>query len=132
MAVMTNGAARGVELRLGDMTLLTRGREPGPRLTELGLEQRVWRVWEVDDIPTGDGAVMLWGSSVGTCGESVSVVTFPLSPTQLLLIGDELPVGVPFKMRLAMSCRRWIVGKKGSLRFDHAAVMATEHAKGPA
>jgi hypothetical protein len=122
---MIDGAARDIELRLGDMTLLTRDREPGPKLTELGLERREWTVWEVDDIPTGDGAVMLWGSSA----ETVSVVTFPLSPTQLLLIGDELPRGVPFKMRLAMNCRRWIVGKKGSLNFKQAAVIAAERAR---
>ena len=125
VAVMTDGAARDIELRLGDMTLLTRDREPGPKLTELDLEQREWTVWEVDDIPTGDGAVMLWGSSA----DSVAVVTFPLSPTQLLLIGDELPKGVPFNKRLEMNCRRWIVGKTGSLNFKQAAVIAAERAK---
>lgn len=67
------------------MTLLTRDRER-LKLTELGLEEREWTVWEVDDIPTGDGAVMLWGSSAATGADCVSVVTFPLSPTQLLLI----------------------------------------------
>ncbi|MGB3763203.1 MAG: DUF4238 domain-containing protein [Ornithinimicrobium sp.] len=128
VAMMTDGAARDVELRLGDMMLLTRAREPGPRLTELALEQWTWTVWEVDDIPTGDGAVMLWGSTSETGADRVSIVTFPLSPTQLLLIGDELPDGVPFKMRLAMNCRRWIVGKKGSLNFEQAAVIATKHA----
>ncbi|MBF4565413.1 DUF4238 domain-containing protein [Plantibacter sp. VKM Ac-2876] len=132
VAMMSDGAARDIELRLGDMTLLTRDREPGPKLTELGLEQWEWTMWEVDDFPTGDGAVMLWGSSAGR----VSVVTFPLSPTQLLLIGDELPEGVPFKMRLAMNCRRWIVGKKGTLNFKQAAIIAAERdrerAEGPA
>ncbi|MBN9190997.1 DUF4238 domain-containing protein [Microbacterium sp.] len=129
VAMMSDGAAKDIELRLGDMTLLTRDREPGPKLTELGLEEREWTVWEVDDIPTGDGAVMLWGSSAATGADCVSVVTFPLSPTQLLLIGDELPEGVPFKMRLAMNCRRWIVGKKGTLNFKQAAVIAAERAK---
>lgn len=129
IAVTTDGTAKDIELRLGDMTLLTRDREPGPKLTELGLERKNWTVWEVDDIPTGDGAVMLWGSSSATGADSVSVVTFPLSPTQLLLIGDELPEGVPFTTRLAMNCRRWIVGKKDSLNFKQAAVIAAERAK---
>jgi hypothetical protein len=129
VAVMTDGSAKDVELKLGDMALLTRSQEPGPRLTDLGLDQLDWTVWEVDDdIPTGDGAVMLWGSSPKTGADCVSVVTFPLSPTQLLLIGDELPNGVPFKMRLAMNCQRWIVGKTGSLNFDQAAVIAAKRA----
>lgn len=124
VALMTSGATRDVNLRLGDMMLLTRNQEPGPKVTELGLEQWAWTVWEVDDIPTGDGAVMLWTSSSEASADHVSVVTFPLSPTQLLLIGDELPNAVPFKMRLAMNCNRWIVGKKGSLNFQQAAVIA--------
>ena len=76
VAIMSDGAAKAIELRLGDMTLLTRDREPGPKLTELGLEKREWTVWEVDDIPTGDGAVMLWGSGAATGADRVSVVTF--------------------------------------------------------
>lgn len=131
LAVMADGAAKDVELRLGDLMVLTRSHEPGPKLTELGLERWKWTVWEVDDIPTGDGAVMLWRSSAETGAGRVSVVTFPLSPTRLLLIGEELPSGVPFKMQLAMNCRRWIVGTSGSLNFEQAAVIATKRAAEP-
>jgi hypothetical protein len=128
VAVMTDGSVKDVELRLGDMMLLTRNQKTGPRLTELGLDQLDWTVWEVDHLPTGDGAVMLWGSNSDTGADNVSVVTFPLSPTQLLLIGDDLPKGVPFKTRLAMNCQRWIVGKTGSLNFEQAAVIAASRA----
>lgn len=128
MAVMSDGSAKDVKLRLGDMMLITRNQETGPRLTDLGMDELDWTVWEVDDIPTGDGAVMLWGSSSKTGADSVSVVTFPLSPTQLLLIGGELPNGVPFKTRLAMNCQRWIVGRTGTLNFEQAAVISAGRA----
>ncbi|MFC7942886.1 hypothetical protein ACFUPZ_06470 [Microbacterium oxydans] len=127
VAVMTDGTAKDIDLKVGDMTLLTRDRPPGPRLTTLGLEQQTWTVWNLDHIlPTGDGAVMLWGSAKD---DSVAFVTFILSPTQLLLIGDNLPTELPIKEQLVRRSMRWIVGKRGTLRYSQAAVIAAERAK---
>lgn len=128
VAVMTDGTAKDIHLKVGDMTLLTRDREPGPRLTTLGLEQLTWTIWTLEDdtLPTGDGAVMLWGSAKD---DSVAFVTFILSPTQLLLIGDNLPTELPIKEQLVKHSMRWIVGRRGTLRYSQAAVIAAERAK---
>lgn len=57
----TDGNAEQIELNYGDLMVLTRDRDPAPRLIKVGLEQRAWTVWAYRDIPTGDDAVMLWG-----------------------------------------------------------------------
>lgn len=125
VVLKVGGVTEDVELNLGDMLLLSRNRDEDLRLTTLGLERWPWTLWEVNDIPTGDGAVMLWGR---TKDAPVSTVSFPLSPTKLLMIGEELPHDIPFKQLLARGCKRWIVGVRGSLNLKQAAVIAAYRA----
>ena len=57
--------------------------------------------------PRGDRAVLRWRA---TDGADMSRISFPLSPTQLLVSGEDLPDDVRLNTQLAMNSRRWIVG----------------------
>lgn len=118
--VLKDGTTRDTELRLGDMLLLSQEHPDTLRLTKLGLHDWTWRIYEVDNLATGDGAVLLWRA---TTDDEISTVTFPLSPTQLLVIGDDL-LDKSFQsvnLHLAKNCRRWLVGIRGSLALTEVA-----------
>lgn len=125
VAVVNDGSTRHLELNYGDLMTLNRARDPGPRLTELRLENRPWTLYEYDGgLPTGDGAVMLFESEPDG---GVSHVAFPLSPTELLVIGEELTDPLPIKGlagQIGQRSNRWIIGRKGSLDFSQAARLA--------
>ncbi len=110
-------------LSLADRLVLSQGFSDVLRLASLGIENWPWHVVEARNLATGDGAVLLWEK---TAGAGVSTVTFPLSPSELLVIGEELPLDTPlnFNMFLAKNCRRWIVGAPGTLNLEQAAVFA--------
>jgi len=82
------------------------------RIAELGVHKWPWRVGTSEEglLLTGDGAVLLFERSRGT---GVDTITFPLSPTRLLVLGDNLP---PAPLRdlnaftIAKS-RRWLVDR---------------------
>lgn len=78
---------------------------------------------EAKGLATGDGAVLLWRT---TEGAGVFTISFPLSPTQLLVIGKDLPDDVPLNRLLAENSKRWIVGARGSLNFSKAAIIAAK------
>lgn len=119
--VKTDGSAEDAQFNLGDRLLLSRYMEGAVRLAALGVEQWPWEVREARSLATGDGAVLLWREKPGA---EISVVTFPLSPTQLLVIGTGYEVQAPLNTLLAEHSRRWIVGTVGSLVKDQAAVIA--------
>lgn len=82
----------------------------GPTLQERGFQSGRWCVTDVPDgLITGDGAVIEWQIS----SEAVSrVVTFPLSPTRLLVMGQggdtrELNVNRAVLDR----SRRWLIDR---------------------
>jgi hypothetical protein len=114
----TGGEIEEAELRLGDALLLSQSRPEVLRLSTLGLDQWVWKVWPVEGLVTGDGAVLLWASS--SSNAAIRTVTFPISPTRLLVIGRDLPDEVPMNDRVASNSKRWIVGVRGSLKLDWA------------
>lgn len=117
VVLKTGGEVEEAELRLGDVLLLSQSLPEVLRLKELGLDQWEWRVWPVEGLATGDGAVLLWRSAEDS---EICTVSFPLSPTRLLIIGQELPDGVPMNDRIASNSKRWIVGVCGSLKLNWA------------
>lgn len=131
VVLKTGGRIEHAELSLGDRLLLSQSFEDVLRLTTLGLERWPWQVREAQGLVTGDGAVLLWQA---TKGADICTVSFPLSPTQLLVIGNDFLDDVRFNPelnpRLAENSRRWIVGARGTLNFKHAGVIATGRAQG--
>lgn len=117
----TDGSAEDAVLNLGDRLLLSRFMEGPVRLARLGVEQWPWEVRDARSLATGDGAVLLWRENAGA---EASIVTFPLSPAQLLVIGTGFIGQPPLNTLLAEHSRRWIVGTVGSLVKDQAAVIA--------
>jgi len=105
------------ELSLGDRLALSQSLPEVLRLTKLGLDQWSWTVVQEYDLPTGDGAVLLWAPAREA---DICTVTFPISPTQLLVIGQELPAGIWLHNRIAANCKRWIIGSPGTLNLNWA------------
>lgn len=121
MMLMTDGRVENGHLGLADRIMLSQYLSDVTRLTKLRLEQWQWRVVEARALATGDGAVLLWAP---TADDDISTITFPLSPTQLLVIGQSLPAGIKPNLVMAQKSRRWVVGVKGSLRLGQAAAIA--------
>lgn len=110
--LMKDGSAQDAELKLGDMLYLAQQHPDTLRLSTLGLADRTWRIYSIEGLATGDGAVLLWRPNSEA---DLSTITFPLSPTQLLVIGDDLPEDLDMNRFLLRNCRRWMVGQRGSL-----------------
>lgn len=121
-----DGRIEHTEIALGDALLLSQSFQDVLRLTTLGLEQWPWQVRESRGLATGDGAVLLWRT---TAGAEISTISFPLSPTQLLVIGEDLQCDVPHNRLLAETNKRWIVGARGSLDFSKAVVIAAKRSQ---
>lgn len=127
VVLKTDGRVAHTELALGDILLLSQSFQDVLRLTTLGLEKWPWQVRKARGLATGDGAVLLWRP---TDGAEISTISFPLSPTQLLVIGENLPDDIPHNPLLAQNSKRWIVGVKGTLNFNTARVIAALRSKG--
>lgn len=110
--LMKDGTTQEKDLLLGDMLVLTHEHADTLRLTSRGLERWRWQVYTTDDLFTGDGAVLLWQPNAE---HDFSTVTFPLSPTQLLVIGDDIPSDLNVNRFIVNNCRRWVVGRRGTL-----------------
>lgn len=120
--VRTDGEHEDTHLSLGDRLLLSQSLVEVLRLNTLGLEQWPWKVFEAEGLLTGDGAVLLWRK---TEDAGICTVSFPLSPTRLLVIGEDLPDGIPLINRLTANCKRWIIGAPGTLNLNWAADEST-------
>lgn len=116
-AVNTDGSCGDAELSLGDLIFLSQYLPEVFRLRTLGIEGWPWRVVHVDGLATGDGAVLLWHQPDS---EEVCTISFPLSPTKLLVIGQPLSDGVSLNLSLANNSKRWIIGEIGSLNLKSA------------
>lgn len=114
--VKTGGDFEDAELALGDT--LSQALPEVLRLSTLGLEQWEWKVLEANGLATGDGAVLLWQA---TKDAGVCTVSFPLSPTRLLVIGQDLPDELPLNARVAANSKRWVVGERGTLDLAWAS-----------
>lgn len=124
--IKTGGLVEQADLNLGDRLVLSRLHQERLDLTALALENWQWQVVSAKHLATGDGAVLRWKP---TPGGGFSTVSFPLSPTQLLVIGDDIPESAPLNTMLAKNCRRWILGAPGSLNWPQAQVIAAERSQ---
>ena len=128
--MLDGGVLKDAELNLGDRLLLAQSVRDIIRLAPLGLENRPWHVLHAHQLATGDGAVLLWASSTGA---EICTVTFPLSPTRLLVIGDDLPerfLAVPvLNQMIAERSRRWLIGERGRLNLSFAEEGTTRPAR---
>ena len=127
LVLRTDGRVEQAELALGDALLLSQSLPEVLRLTQMGLEKWPWHVREETGLATGDGAVLLWRT---TDRPQISTISFPLSPTQLLVIGEDLPDDAPVNRRLEQNSKRWIIGSKGSLDFTRAEIIAKKRSGG--
>lgn len=121
--IKTGGQVEDGELNLGDRLLLARSLPDVIRLAPLGLERWQWQIRSGQHLATGDGAVLLWRP---TQGANICTISFPLSPTQLLVIGQDLPNDVPVNELVAKNSRRWVLGTSGTLNANQAAVIAAQ------
>jgi len=117
LVLKAGGGIEEAELRLGDALVLSQALPAVLRLRTLGLDRWDWKIWPVNGLVTGDGGVLLWRP---TEQDGVCTVSFPLSPTRLLVIGQGLPDEVPMNDYIASNSKRWIVGARGSLNFGWA------------
>ncbi len=115
MLLMKDGTTQEKDLLLGDMLLLTHEHADTLRLTSRGLEKWTWQIFTTDGLYTGDGAVLLWRPDAE---HDFSTVTFPLSPTQLLVIGNDVPSDLNINRFIVNNCRRWVVGQRGTLPIE--------------
>lgn len=115
LLMMTDGTTQQKELLLGDMLPLAHQHPDTLRLTSLRLEEWTWQIYTTDCLYTGDGAVMLWRPDAD---HDLATITFPLSPTQLLVIGDDIPTDFNINRAIVNNCRRWIVGQRGTLPIE--------------
>lgn len=128
LLVMTDGTTQQKELLLGDMLHLAHQHPDTLRLTALGLEKWTWRIFTTDCLYTGDGAVMLWRPDAD---HDLATITFPLSPTQLLVIGADIPTDFNINRAIANNCRRWLVGQRGTLPIEQMKRNRAKGAVGP-
>lgn len=126
--LMGDGTTKESELNLGDRLLLSQHMKDIERLSLQGCEQWPWTIRYAGGFVTGDGAVILW-RDVGS--KSVCTVTFPISPTELLVIGRDLHIQLDLNVLLAMKSRRWLVGAPGAFGKDQVKVVARQHRARP-
>jgi Protein of unknown function (DUF4238) len=106
--------SRETDLKLGDMYELIRQHPDTLRLANLGLERWEWNIvggWE--QLVAGDGAALVWALDPNS--DAITSVTFPISPTQLLVIGADIPGDAPVNAHVVDKSRRWVFGKKDTL-----------------
>lgn len=107
------GDFRMAQAGLGDRLALSRIEGLGPndlKIANLGIDRWPWRVAAVESgLVTGDGAVLAVSQRDG---DAVTTVSFPLSPTRLLIIGEGFGrTAVPINGVIAGRCRRWLVDR---------------------
>lgn len=115
LVIKCGGEFEQTNLKLADRLLLTRHTDGPIRLSKLGLETWPWTLYKGDGIATGDGAVLLWHE---TKANDLCTVTFPISPSLLLVIGQKIPLDTPINEVLAQKSRRWMIGKTDTLIQD--------------
>jgi hypothetical protein len=121
-AVLTiDGTVTHKSLNLGDRLLLSESIPDVVRLAPLGIEAWPWVVVPTPSpLATGDGAVLLFAAAEAH-PEAVTTVIFPLSPTQLLVIGEQLDRPLPLNDLVYNRSRRWVVWTPGTLTVSPMA-----------
>lgn len=112
-----NGTHEQVQLNAADRMLLSRSEGSLVSLLALGLAQWPLTIEEWPQmLATGDGAVLLWRDAGGS---GVGTVTFPLSPSLLLVLGPRLDYPEDFQLNVlvAKNSRRWLIAQRGTLKM---------------
>lgn len=115
--MMADGQMKDVDFNMADRMLISQSFPEVVRLTTRSLEDWPWQVVYGTDgslLATGDGAVLLWQESEES---GLSTVSFPLSPTQLLVIGRSLPETLPLNPLMAEKSQRWLIGQQGTFNM---------------
>ena len=120
---MTDGSVQESELNYADLLSLAHDHPDTLRRPTLGMETWPWQIYTTTNLWTGDGAVMLWRPNAES---ELATVTFPLSPTQLLVIGDDVPTDFDMGRAIARNSRRWVIGEKGTLPIEAIRRMKAE------
>lgn len=117
IALKTDGEHENAGLNLGDLLLLSQYLPEVLRLSKLGIEEWPWEIWTTNGLVTGDGAVLLWGEPGS---KEVTTISFPLSPTKLLVIGKDLQDVKWHNVKVTENSKRWIIGELGTLNLKFA------------
>ncbi len=107
----TGGEPEAIGMGLGDRITFSRDVDlDAIRLRKLNLERWRWRVYEMNNgLVTGDGAVLMFNHRPA---HEPDAVTFPLSPTRLLVLGDVFgPPSDNINLLVIEHSRRWIVDR---------------------
>lgn len=111
----TDGSIENVDFSVADRLRLSRSLPEILRLASLGLDQWEWRIEpQPAGLITGDGAVLLFPSPEGA---GFRTIAFPLSPTQLLVIGERLEPETPINRHIVTASRRWIISLRGTIQM---------------
>lgn len=65
--------------------------------------------------------MLLWSE---TKDRELCTVTLPISPTQMLVIGEDIDPAIPINNLLAMRSRRWLVGSVDTLTKEQSKIAA--------
>lgn len=110
--LMKDGSLQKTQLPLGDRMVLASYMNEGIQLNQLGIEKWPWTIWNAKEVLTGDGALVFWREAGST---EPTTITFPLSPTEVLVIGRRLNSPVDINMVMAMKSRRWLIARRGGI-----------------
>jgi Protein of unknown function (DUF4238) len=111
MGNIFTGEFQMTEMRLGDRLTLDRDlNRDAARIDNLGADRWPWHIAEVESgLITGDGGVLIWRQSDG---KSITSITFPIGPTKLLVIGDDLlGRALPLNKLVVSRSRRWLIDR---------------------
>ncbi|PZE28410.1 DUF4238 domain-containing protein [Curtobacterium sp. MCLR17_042] len=126
VVLLSDGETTDHKLNIADRLLLSKSLTDVVRLAERGVEGWPWHVYDTPiHLATGDGAVLLYRSPAGGSAD-VSTVTFPLSPTRLLVMGEQPEEAVDLRglnALMAQNSRRWVVGVRGTLNLAAAPTL---------
>jgi len=117
VALRMDGTQEQVQLNTADRMLLSRSEGRLVSLVALGMAQWPLTIEEWPQmLATGDGAVLLWRDAGGP---GVGTVTFPLSPSLLLVLGPRLDYPEDFQLNalVAKNSRRWLIAQRGTLKM---------------
>lgn len=126
--LMQDGNLEQSELPLGDRMVLASYMHEVIQLNQLEIEKWPWTIWNIDNALTGDGALVLWREAGSA---ATTTITFPLSPTEILVIGRKLNCPVDINAVMAMKSRRWLIAQRGGINKKLIPIYAMNHRPGP-
>ncbi|WP_162000767.1 DUF4238 domain-containing protein [Bifidobacterium tibiigranuli] len=126
--LMQDRSLQEAELSLGDRMVLASYMNETVEFDQLGIETWPWSIWDCTNALTGDGALTLWREANST---AVTTITFPLSPTKILVIGRKLSRSVDINLVTVLKSRRWLIAQRGMFDEKKISLIAKNHNPGP-